>query len=217
MGVEVKEGFSPMRIGLMADSHGSVQALYQGIRTLKSLGVDQLFHLGDFCDSVYRNHLPEIFSILVSEGILTVMGNNDYQIQTMLNNGYSPGNGIDTRRFRHFLEQTPIIRRIQHICLAHSLPYNALRSIYDPIDDGTTDRALSIFSSTDYSAVFCGHSHVPILFRYRDGQVTREGVDKSKPVVLDPDERYIIIVGSALKGECGVYDTGRKYYERIHV
>lgn len=206
-----------MRIGLLADSHGSVQALYQAIRTLRGLGVDQLFHLGDFCDSVYRNHLPEIFSILVSEGVLTVMGNNDYQIQAMLNNGYTPDDGINTRRFRRFLKQTPIIREIDHICLAHSLPYNALRSIYEPVDDGTTGRALSIFSSTDYSAVFCGHSHVPILFRYRAGRITRESVENGQPMLLHPDERYIIIVGSALKGECGVYDISGKGYERIRI
>ena len=210
------EAFPPtMRIGLMADSHGSIRTLRQAIRALRAKGVDQLYHLGDFCDSVYQDHLSDIFNILETDGIRTVMGNNDFQIQSMLTDGYSDENETDTRRWQRFLKQTPLIRKINGICLAHSLPYDTIRSFYEPVDDGTGERALSIFSNTAYSIVFCGHSHAPILFRYRNNRVSREALGSRRTVSLAPQERYIIIVGSTLNGDCGIYDSKRNCYERI--
>ena len=206
-----------MRIGLMADSHGSSDALRQAIRTLRSRGADQLFHLGDFCDSVHRNHVAEVLSILISEGILTVMGNNDYQFQAMVKTGWATDAGLDAQGVNRILKQTPIIRQIGSVCLSHSLPYDNIRSLYEPVDDGTTEKAVSVFSNTAYSAVFCGHSHVPALFRYRSGRVTREAIHSEKPLYFESEERYIVIVGSAMEGECGIYDADMNRYERLRI
>jgi len=49
--------------------------------------------------------------------------------------------------------------------------------------------------------LFCGHSHLPILFRKEKGFVTREPVPPGLPVILQRTGRYIFIAGAAADGE----------------
>ena len=103
----------------------------------------------------------------------------------------------------------------QDICFTHSLPYDSIRAFYEPVDTGSVERAIDIFRHTPYRIIFCGHSHLPILFRWRSGRVFREEIQTNKKIFLDPSERYIIIVGSVDSREYGFFDWGKMCYERI--
>jgi len=203
------------RIGFIADSHGSLSALRCGIDSLISMKCDAIVHLGDFCDSVHLEELGAIFDLLQESGIQVIKGNNDYQVEKMLRSGYS-NHGVDEkRRWLSFLDKTPIMREWKNLCFAHSMPFDSIRSFYEPVDTGATDRAREIFAATEYRSLFCGHSHVPVFFRHRAGRVTRESMTAGRPVGINSLERYIFIIGSAVNGEYGIFDMERSQYKRL--
>ncbi len=206
------------RIGLIADSHGNLKSIETGIATLKEFRFHALVHLGDIFDSLENDNLYKIYQTITRHNFLTVKGNNDFQVESLLSNGHS----FDISR----IKKDEIISYLKHMpmrlvdgttCFTHSLPYNSIRSFYEPVDTGTTDRAKQIFAETAYSVIFCGHSHSSVLFRYRKGQVTREPIHPDEVIEFKTSERYIVIVGSSDSGECGMWDKDQMTYQRISI
>jgi predicted phosphodiesterase len=219
----------PKRIGIIADSHGNLEATAEAIRVLKGRGAALLVHLGDFCDSIRRESAPAMIDLLLQNGVLAVKGNNDFFVERRLSDARPTPDGegvmkndFDTYGSRSnkmlaFLRNTPVIRVRDGVRFAHSLPFDTLRAFYEPIDTGNTRRAEDLFAEADFRILFCGHSHLPILFRKADGRVTREEVPAGEPLALAPTARYIFVAGSAADGECGLYDEEAVTYERLRV
>lgn len=203
------------RIGIIADSHGDIEATRLAIKTLEHKGADRIVHLGDICDSLDAGTLDEAVRLLSGKRLCAVKGNNDYLVETALLDK-------DPRRFlpetRSFIKGLPIKIEWDGLCFAHSLPFDFLRSFYEPIDTGGTERARDLFALTPYRILFAGHSHTPALFRWRNGQIARRPLEKGPPVIaLDPKDRYIIIVGAVTRGECALFDKEGSTYERIRI
>jgi predicted phosphodiesterase len=217
-------------IGLIADSHGNLDATAEAIRLLKARGAGILVHLGDFCDSVHCDRAGAMIRLLRENNVLAVKGNNDFFVEGVL---------TDERRSPDpegepavaFLKTVPFTRALDGLLFAHSLPFDTLRSFYEPIDTGTTQRAERLFAETDFQLLFCGHSHLPALFRKSGSRVTREQVPLGEKMVLQADaadkqhikkddtplDRFIVIVGAADSGECALYDREAGIYERIRI
>lgn len=206
------------RIGLLADSHGNLESILKGVVCLNNAQSNILIHLGDIFDSLRNDNLYEIFETIDRNGFMTVKGNNDFQIETMLNNGHFFDLPlIKKKKIISFLKHMPMRLVDENICFTHSLPFNSVRSFYEPVDTGTTDRALQLFNETLYKVIFCGHSHSSVLFRWSSGNVTREQIKPNETILFNSSERYIIIVGSSDNGECGVFDRDQMSYRRIYL
>jgi putative phosphoesterase len=206
------------RIGLMADSHGNHGAMRACIQRLKECKADTIIHLGDFLDSQQSGDALDIIETIYQNHIFAVKGNNDYQIEGALKNGclnHIPSS--HRKKVLSFLSSVPIKLETHNICFAHSLPYDSIRSFYEPVDTGNTERAQIIFHNTSYHILFSGHSHFPILFRNRFGKVSREAIPDRSPVTIQHNERFIIIVGSVGEGECGLMDISQMKYQRIRL
>lgn len=204
------------RIGLIADSHGSLEAVPSCINRLKQLHADAMVHLGDIFDSLYNDNLYETITTIQQNNIFSVKGNNDYQIEKMLSNGHQFDiSAEEKKKIISFLKKMPMKLVEDNICFTHSLPFDSVRSFYEPVDTGFTDRAELLFEKTPYQIIFCGHSHTSVLFRWRKGRVTREKFNLDQEMFLDPSERYIIIVGSAENGECGFFDKEKRIFTRV--
>ena len=208
---------SLLRLGLVADSHGRVDVLKNAIDALRIRNVDRIVHLGDFCDSQNHDAMAEIFSLLIENRVLTVKGNNDYVVEKMLLHGELPCQGDQQRQWLTFLQKVPIIRRFEFICCCHSMPWQSIRAFYEPVDTGGTGTAGRIFRQTRDLLIFCGHSHFPVMFRYRNGHVFREPANGRSAVKLNREERYIVVVGAAENAECAVFDLSSYTYERIEL
>jgi putative phosphoesterase len=206
------------RIGLMADSHGNLEAIKNCIDRFQSFKVDIIIHLGDLLDSQNTQNIIQIIKTIQRHQIYTVKGNNDYQVENALKNGYFNHAPVHHQKLiQSFLSAIPMRQIMNNICFTHSLPYDSIRSIYEPVDTGNADRAERIFHDTDYPVIFSGHSHFPILFRSRSGKVSREPINSQSPVMLHGNERFIIVVGSVSEGEAGVMDIAQMRYERIRI
>lgn len=209
-------GLDRKRIGIIADSHGNREATEETIRLLKRRGVDLLVHLGDFCDSIRHNRAASMIDLLLEHDILAVKGNNDFSVEKMLADERRPADA-EGEKMLSFLRNVPVVRALGEIRLAHSLPLDTLRAFYEPIDQGNTLRAEELFNEADFRILFCGHSHLPVLFQSENGCVTREPVHPGTPVTLRRDGRYIFIAGAASGGECALYDGGAGTYERLQI
>ncbi len=204
------------RVGLLSDSHGNLEATEKAIDVLTNQGCDQLVHLGDFCDTNRREHIQDICRLLMQREVATVKGNNDYLIELSLS--YLTGKEYnDTKWLYEFLKEVPLTRAVSDICFAHSFPFNYLRAFYEPIDVGSTERASMLFGQMSHRILFCGHSHTPAFFQLSaSNRIDRNEVPLGKKLFLDPQDRYIFIVGSADDGECAVFDAEASTYERIN-
>jgi predicted phosphodiesterase len=204
------------RIGLMADSHGDLKATKKAIAVLRKEGAESLIHLGDFFDSLQNDSLSSLISLLKDNGVLAVKGNNDHQIEKLLkDNSYEEGE--ERESVLSFIGDLPMIMVMKDLCFAHSLPFDALRSFYEPIDIGSAKRARGIFKNTPYRILFCGHSHIPVFFRWKDGHATRETIMPGHALSIEKGERYIMIVGAVYGGECALYDRDSMEYKRIRI
>jgi predicted phosphodiesterase len=204
------------RIGLMADSHGDLNATKKAIAVLRKEGAESLIHLGDFFDSLQNDSLSSLISLLKDNGVLAVKGNNDHQIEKLLkDNSYEEGE--ERESVLSFIGDLPMIMVMKDLCFAHSLPFDALRSFYEPIDTGSAKRARGIFKNTPYRILFCGHSHIPVFFRWKDGHATRETIMPGHALSIEKGERYIMIVGAVYGGECALYDRDSMEYKRIRI
>jgi predicted phosphodiesterase len=217
------------RIGLIADSHGNLEATRRAIRLLEGLGADILIHLGDFCDSIHHDRTAAMIGLLEEHGALPVKGNNDFLVENML---ADTRRSLDPegRRTLAFLRNVPVTRTLNGLNFAHSLPFDSLRSFYEPIDTGDTQRAARLFAETDFQLLFCGHSHLPIIFRKSGSRVTREDSPPREKRVLGAaddapctgkksgaEERFIVVVGAADDGECALYDSETGGYTRLRI
>jgi putative phosphoesterase len=209
-------GLDRKRIGIIADSHGNLEATAETIRLLKGRGADLLVHLGDFCDSIRHDRAAAMIDLLLEHDVLAVKGNNDFLVEKMLADERRRPDAEGAKMLA-FLRDAPLVRTRDDIRFAHSLPFDTLRAFYEPIDTGDTRRAEALFNEADFRILFCGHSHLPILFRKENGCVTREPVPPGLPVILKRTGRYIFIVGAATDGECALFDPATGLYERIRV
>jgi len=218
MGVKRKTLTQPdqKRIGIIADSHGNREATAAAIRLLKGRGADLLVHLGDFCDSLRRDRTAAMIDLLRENGVLVVKGNNDFLVEKMLADERRPPD-VEGVKMLAFLRDAPVVRAQGDIRFAHSLPFDTLRAFYEPIDTGNTRRAEALFNETDFRILFCGHSHLPILFRKSGGRVTREAIPAERPMTLERTGRYIFVVGAVTGGECALYDKEAGTYERLRI
>jgi predicted phosphodiesterase len=204
-----------MTIGVLSDSHGDAKTTERVVAVLWERGADRLIHLGDLCESM-EGRLPEALLALVRRhGVTVVKGNNDLAVERLL--AEKPRRRGAEDAARSFLESLPLRVALGDLLFAHSLPEGTVRSVYEPIDDGGTERAARVFSRTDFTALFCGHSHSPVLFRLRKGKVTREPVPVEEDLPLVPGERYIFVAGAVTGGECALVDEERRTYRRIPV
>ncbi len=207
----------PRRIGLVADSHSELDCLDAALTLLRDRGAEALVHLGDICDSLRLDLLASFVELLGRHGVVAVKGNNDFMLENLLHS--RPPELVEKSHapLLAFLRSLPMKIEWESLCFAHSLPFDALRAFYEPIDTGSVDRAQEVFSVTDHRILFCGHSHQPVLFRSSGEKVTREQIPEGTPVSLEPQDRFIAVTGAVAEGECALFDSRLWQLERIRM
>jgi putative phosphoesterase len=202
-----------MRIGILSDSHGNQEATERAVTALLEQGAGCLIHLGDLCESMEGRLTGTLLTLARNHEITVIKGNNDLAVERLLDE--NPSRNEEEETARAFLKNLPLRVAVDDLLFAHSMPDGTVRSVYDPIDDGGVDRAVEVFARTSFAALFCGHSHSPVLFRLRQGKVIRESVPSAEDLPLLAEERYIIVAGAVTEGECALLDTELRIYRRI--
>jgi len=176
-----------MKIAVISDIHGNVEALTQVLRVAKKRKVQHLFVLGDIIGYYY--HSKEVLSLLSEWECSIIKGNHEQILQDVycneelsLNIKRKYGSAYDIS-IKQLLENElsflfnlpPIIEKeIDGInfLLAHSNPFSSEHEYLYP---DTNKEILSKCNDKNIDFIFVGHSHYPFITKNKNSILINPG------------------------------------------
>jgi diadenosine tetraphosphatase ApaH/serine/threonine PP2A family protein phosphatase len=216
-----------MRVGILSDIHGNIEALEKILEEFESLGgVDKFVCLGD---TVGYGADPDTCCTVVRELCdFTLLGNHDAAVAGRMDYSYyydAAREALDwcekqlSSENMDWLKKLPYTQREDDTLYCHGSPLNPAE--YDYIF--ATDQARELLMMRDElpQATFIGHSHLTKIFALTDD----DAMDVVAPKFRMNDEmRYIVTVGSVGQPRdydpracAGLYDTEKSEFSYVRV
>jgi len=155
-----------MRIAVISDIHGNLQALIKSLSIIKNLGIDKLYCLGDIVG--YGANPNECVELVRKHTDITVLGNHDHAVLYPDYAKYLPSDGrtvalwtakILTEENREFLFSLKYRIETELATLVHASPDQPERWNYiNSLEDAGTQ-----FEYFDKKICFAGHTHIPFI------------------------------------------------------
>jgi predicted phosphodiesterase len=190
-----------MKIGILADIHERLDGLRAAIETFRQRRVDRIVLLGDVFDTGTSIH--ETIAMLREINVVGVWGNHELGLchnpAAELIAQYGTGTV-------EFFGQLKAHFELEDILFCHGIPtWDATDpAIYylgdTPRDPGSL---LPVFATFPHRIFFIGHYHQWHLATAH-GSLEWDG---SRPITLNPSERYFVVVHAVLDGWCALFDT----------
>ncbi len=171
---------NPQRTALISDIHGHYVGLLAVLADARAAGCGRVLCLGDLVDGGPGDE--EVVRYVRDHGILSVRGNHD-----------ETHGGTLAADVEEYLRGLPEEIREGAALYTHISPRRKKAKILDVYE------AWNVFSETGARLVFVGHAHIPLLFGDWSGhacQATEYPLASNAPLVLDPQDRYIVCVGA---------------------
>jgi putative phosphoesterase len=153
-----------MRLGIISDIHADIAALVSALHFLDSQGVDQIICAGDLIDKGLD--AADVVRLMEARSILCVAGNHDH------------GDGRDRLdpQGKAFLKRLPdtldLTLEGKKLLVAHGAPWSDNVYVY-PKTERHVFRRIAQEARADI--VILGHTHVPLVARYRDMWIFNPG------------------------------------------
>jgi len=188
-----------MRIAVISDIHGNLEALVRCLGDIKRSNVDQIVSLGDAIG--YGPQPEEVLVLLEKFRIPNIVGNHeialidkDYRVD------FSPHAIISLEQTIKYLtpasflyiKNLPYYREINGALMVHGCPPDS-PTIY--LNHMSSSEIKKTFASNSFNLAFVGHTHRLMLIGY-DGKDLQFDPLQQKTIKLKPDYRYIINVGA---------------------
>lgn len=194
-----------MKFLVLSDIHANSDALEKVLGEASSIGADLIVSLGDVVG--YGANPRRCVELVEKYADIKICGNHDLAaIGETDTSNFNTIASISIEWTSHVLseEDKELIGRYDPIvsrdgCLfAHSSPSAPLEWEYIY----TTRQADRIFREFSERLIFIGHTHVPGIISYKNGQAPQ--VEHSPLVRLDPSLRYLVNTGSVGQPRDGV-------------
>jgi diadenosine tetraphosphatase ApaH/serine/threonine PP2A family protein phosphatase len=192
-----------MKIALLADVHGNLEALTACLEHARSAGAELHAFLGDFvgygADPVA---VVETVASHAQRGAIVVRGNHE---QAVLDPASSKMNrdaeeAADWTReqlgpaHRAFLDELPLLSRLEEIAFVHASAASPAEFTY--VTDG--QRAAESLAAARATYVFSGHVHEPALYcTAAPDRMVEFTPFPGVAISVPPHRRWLAIVGSA--------------------
>lgn len=186
-----------MRLGLISDIHGNLEALEVCLDELKKRGIDQLAVVGDVVG--YGADPAACLSRVREAHPLIVAGNHDWAVSGKIDVSSFNRVALDAVRWtaeqlspadHAYLDSLPLLHATQDLLLVHASPLRPEE--WDYLVD--KDDARSAVGSTKHQICFVGHSHVP--FFYGVSEIRERFSRDAGSYELEPGWTYLVNVGS---------------------
>jgi hypothetical protein len=188
-------------MGLLADIHEDVDRLASAIEQCRRDGVDRLLTLGDIFATGER--FADAVDLLREANVGGVWGNHEF--------GLFAGRGsvesmFDWRTldYMHRLESRI---DVEGVLLSHVLPCIDPTDVRQPwyVERApvTSESAAPNFAAFPHRRMFVGHFHYWLAVT-PDGALDWSG---HRPIVMDFQQRYLVVVAAVCDGWCAIYDT----------
>jgi len=209
-----------MRIAILSDIHGNLEALTTNINYIEDDNIDDIYCLGDIVG--YGSNPNECIEIIVEKCKKVVIGNHDHAVLGLTSTEYFNDfakistfwtRNILTEQNRDYLASLEFTHIENDILLVHSTPSDPMmwHYILSEID------ARHELNHFEQQVCFIGHSHFPIVFH-------SNGFSRKSKLTLEQDVRYIVNVGSVGQPRDGnpktcfcIYDDESKEVEYIRL
>lgn len=184
-----------MRVGIISDIHGNLEALEAVLARCKVEGVDRIYCLGD----VVGYGADPVACVELVEEVATFIcaGNHDWAAVGRIDTSDFNSMAADAIAWTRtqlsddhvvLLGELPLMERHDDVLFVHASPDSpqAFHYIFG------ASEAASAIRETDARLTFVGHSHLAFIFREDEGEViSREG----RAQVID-SHRILVNVGS---------------------
>ncbi len=160
-----------MRIGLISDVHGDIDALQLALQTLRAVAVDTILCAGDLVD--YGDHSEKVVNQIFDEQIPCVQGNHDrtaaynqslWRRSSTADDVRGTISGMLSKETCQRLAQLPLTRRFEwhatQLLLAHSTPGGDDMYIYPDSSLPLLRRVIADANEAD--VIVLGHTHRPM-------------------------------------------------------
>lgn len=210
-----------MRYGIFSDAHGNIEALSKVVEHLKGQQIDRWAFLGDAVGyGASPNEVCGVIRPLVS---FAVLGNHDAAVSGRMDytEYYDAArHALDwsatqlSAENRDWLKALPYKQRDGNVEFSHGAPLvpETFDYLFAP------EQLVDLLTHYDAFApvTFIGHSHLTISFKIERDRVTPL---LHTEVVVEPDAKYIITVGSVGQPRdrdpracCGIFDTEQRIF-----
>jgi len=185
-----------VRIAVLSDVHGNLEALDAVLADVDRSGVDRLYSLGDIVG--YGPSPAACLEIVRRRAAVSLIGNHDAAVagrSSLEDFNEFARSAVEWTAARldvgqiEYLEMLPYVHRSPELLLVHASPIEPERWHYI---HGLADIAVH-FAAFAERLCFVGHSHRPGIYAISgDGGVARRG----ECVSLRPGQRYLVNAGS---------------------
>jgi diadenosine tetraphosphatase ApaH/serine/threonine PP2A family protein phosphatase len=191
-----------MKIALLSDIHGNLQALQSCLDDARANGASRFVFLGDFVGYGADPHgVIDVVGEYVAQGAIAVRGNHDEAIygkvsfmNEMARSAIDYARQVLTPPQTQFLRNLPLIVREGSCCFVHASAASPEK--YPYIDCPSAARLCA--DASDAAHTFCGHVHEQCLYFATPG--THMKIFQPTPGVAVPvpaHRRWVALVGSA--------------------
>ena len=210
-----------MKIAIISDIHSNSEALISVLEMIESIGVDEIYCLGDIVG--YGPDPNDCILQVRENSSVVIAGNHDFAAVELTDISYFnvyardainwTANELDENN-QEFLSTLEIMHQVDDALFVHATPENPEEWDYI-LSNFDAESNFQVFSE---QVCFIGHSHSPVIFKMgKNGDVRtlRESV-----LECDPQCRYIINIGSVgqprdadPRASFGIFDTETRMYE----
>lgn len=199
-----------MKIAVISDIHGNMEALEAVLEDIKNNECDKIFALGDYAmagpepkrvvDFVINNKNNSKYIFIQGNTDLMIADYND-ELAAMLQEkaptmGFALQNDITllSNEEKMFLKSLPIQKDIVEdgikILLVHGSPR---KNNEDILPDTPISEVEKMISGTSADLILCGHTHIPCGFQTSTKQTVVNVGSVGRPFTPEPKACYLII------------------------
>jgi predicted phosphodiesterase len=188
-----------MRIAVLSDIHGNLEAFTQVLADIKKAGVDAMVCLGD--NIGYGPDPEAVIQLLRKEDIPSVMGNHDLALaddaylawfNQLAQKSLALTRVCLSQESIDYCSALPMTRVVEGCLCVHGCPPDsAMTYIFEP---SHYELGL-IMDSLDQDICFIGHTHLLELYHY-DGREIHQSPLGEEKIRLNHTDRYLVNVGS---------------------
>lgn len=188
-----------MRIAVISDIHGNLEAFLEVLADIDQSGVDEIISLGDIIG--YGPNPEEVVEKVRALEIPTIMGNHELAVSNKKAlKWFNPVAKVSLEKTKEFLSKASIeylsqlpASLVSHGCrFVHGFPPRSIKTYLFQISEKAL---LDTLKKMKEKICFIGHTHMLKLIRF-DGDSVIEKPLKKGAVKIDADQRYIINIGS---------------------
>jgi putative phosphoesterase len=187
-----------MEIGVISDIHGNLPALERVLEVFEQRNVKTIICCGDIIG--YGPYPNECAALVKNQKMIAVRGNHDTRItdDSELDefSAHARRAALWTRdqlspEIKEFLMRLPLPGHLDALEITHA-------SFRDPLWEYIIDRRVAYynFQACGAAVAFFGHSHIPTVFRWNEGDVLGGRVVEDFELIVAASERYLFNPGS---------------------